>query len=81
MFIIGLVFWIVAIIINYQLAPKRDRRRKVWVWLAILFGLFSTLFLAILPSHKPMKDCKFCTSRIPEAAIRCPKCHADLATI
>jgi len=74
-----IVFTATAISINLNLAKQRSRQQELWVILALLFGLFSTLVLWFLPTQEPQKKCRYCLSAIPEAALKCRYCQSDVS--
>lgn len=81
----GFLWWliglIVSIVLNRRMAASKGRRKWLWTLWAVLIGLFSTILLLVFPTKKPMKACPLCTSTIPAAAIRCPKCQGDLRDV
>lgn len=73
-----LLFLIIGICVNIFLAQYKGRSAVLWAILALIFGLISTLVLAVLPQVEETKSCPRCYKDIPLPATRCPYCQADL---
>ena len=44
-----LFFWVLWIVVSWPLAIRKNRSVLNWVLLTLLFGVFATIVLAILP--------------------------------
>lgn len=71
---------VISIIANVNIARRKDREVGLWVVLAIVFGLLSTVILALVPSNHT-RPCPACKSLIPQDATRCRYCQSEVDPI
>lgn len=72
------LLWVVCGIGAAVVANNRGANGCLWFGLGVLFG---PIGLAFAFTAGDTKSCRFCKSQIPQEALRCPKCHADLMAL
>jgi len=79
--ILGLAFWeVLSIVIAFNMAKRRNRSKIGWAIWTFFFGWFAVLVLWPLGA-KHMKKCPQCQMSIPESAVKCGHCQADLTSV